>query len=206
MNNIFLEAFAKCFGFSHNAEEENRLEMIRDQVEFYFSDMNLEHDHVFLEAINGNPDRYVPISILLGRMHLKLLKATELDVLRAIENSPVFDVDPVQLLVRTKIPFVSDPRRIYRVLEISGMNQEADFELQKQFFETLFKDIRRVSLFKKVKDGQVFYRGRTYVELGSEEEAQKAVEHGIEYGGKMLTVQTVAKSQESLKERQNRKK
>ena len=201
MEQFFL-SFSKCLGFIYDEKEENRLNSIKEQIEFYFSDMNLENDNDFSKLILKSENRFINISYLLNRNRLKMLNATEEDIIFALKDSNEIEIDEKNFLIRSKIPFISDPRRKYRTLRISGLPNECDYKFQYEFFKSIFNNkLIRLSLYQKNFNNKLIYTGRTFIELNTEEEAKIAFERGIEFNDKLLEVQIVGNYYEELKKK-----
>ena len=201
-----LRTLQNFFGFTHDKELEHRLQPISVQIEFYLSDQNLENDKKMRELIESNPDRWIDVSFVADCQRMKINNVTPEEIILCAEHSPFLEADPITQRIRSKIPFVSDPRRKYRIISVDGINTDAGLDLQRQFFDSLFEDVRAVHPFYKIVDKNLEFSGKTYVELGSEEEAQKAVEHGIAFDNGVLKVELLAEIENRAKEQQSKKK
>lgn len=188
-------SFARCLGFtkdsSDSSDEEGngRSVMIRESVEFYFSDINLEDDLGMRKAIEDAPEGAVPAAFIAGLQRLKVLNATEDDVVYASAASPYLEVNYGQKTVRSVVPFTPDPRRPLRILRVEGFEEGATQSLQREFFESLGNvNVVRITLHRIEREGSYVYTGVSYVELGSEAEAADLAKHGIAYAGGLLNV------------------
>lgn len=202
-----MKAFQNFFGFSHDSELEAKLWPCRHQIEYYLSDLNLETDKVFREQIEADPNRYISINFIMDCPRIKKLNLTPDDICDIAESSPFLEVDPIRTnyRIRSVKPFVSDPRRQFRSIRVSGINNDAPDHLQRKFFESMFSDIRAIHPYYKLDDNQLVYSGTTIVELGSEKEAKKAVDNGIEFDGGLLDVILVSDFEEKMKEQKKQK-
>ena len=187
-----LRALRGFFGFTHDHELEQRLQPIAVQLEFYFSDQNLENDKVLRKEIEKNENRWVDVVFILEFPRMKISKVTAEELILCAQNSPFLEADPIYQRIRSVRQFESDPRRKYRTISVQGINTDAGLDLQRKFFDSLFNDVRAVHPFYKISSKELVYSGKTYVELGSEDEAKIAVEKGIEFGDGVLKVELLA--------------
>ena len=201
-----LRALQSFFGFTHDSELEHRLQPISVQIEYYLSDQNLETDKTMRKLVEENPDRWVDTAFIADCQRMKMNKVTQDEIILCAQHSPFLEADPILQRIRSVKPFVSDPRRSYRTISVEGINKDAELDLQRQFFDSIFKDVRAVHPFYKIVDKNLEYSGRTYVELGSEEEAKMAVSHGIAFGDGVLKVQLLSDIEQRTKEQQSKKK
>jgi hypothetical protein len=167
--------------------------LLREQLEYYLSDTNLENDNHFKTEIAKNVDRWVSVEYIMHCNRVKQLGATVEDVLQAASSSPYLEANFAKQAVRSKTPFVSDARRPFRSLRVSGFAKDVPQWAQLQFFQTILPGIVRITLLRKANENGVLESlGITDVELEDEEVAKAAVKRGIEYGKGLLNVQLLS--------------
>lgn len=165
------------------------LKQIRKQMEFYFSDSNLEGDSFMKNTINEREDRYVEASVFLRFKRIQNLNATEDDILTACAASKTLEVDREHKLIRSKKPFVADPRRAYRTVSLRGFDKTETLDSLNEFFAEKVGDVKKITMRKgnQKGSGEKFFTGIVEVELGTEELAQELVKNGLTYNGKDLS-------------------
>ncbi|EAY10822.1 La domain containing protein [Trichomonas vaginalis G3] len=192
---FFSKLFAIC-GSNEPAPEvdepeielEPHLDAIREQMEFYLSNSNIESDSFMKEAINEREDRYVKIATFLTFNRMKSLNATEEDIIEACSASKHLEVNKAEKIVRSKVPFVSDPRRSYRTVHIEGFDETETLDDIKALFKEQYPRSALRTEMRKInrKGGEKIFSGQVNVEVKDEATAKKIVENGILYHGKQL--------------------
>ena len=66
---------------------------IKKQVEYYFSDKNLEHDSFFHNKISSDKEGWVDIESILNCNKIKSLTEDKDDIEQALQDSKVVEVD-----------------------------------------------------------------------------------------------------------------
>ena len=161
---------------------------IREQMEFYFSDANLDGDVYMKNSIAEREDRYVPVQNFLKFNRIQKMSATVEDILNACEASRTLEVDRKHELVRSRKPFVPDPRRQYRTVSIRGFDRTETLDTLKVYFRKNVGKVNKILMKKSTAKGtgDKYFSGMVDVELPTEEAAQKLVEEGLSYEGKRL--------------------
>jgi hypothetical protein len=210
----FFSFISRACGFTGNpdqtiasdddwADDNPRQTLLREQLEYYFSGVNLERDANFLAEIGRSSTGQVSIDYILACNRVKQLHATADDVLQAAASSPYLTADPRSRTISSRSPFVSDPNRGSRTLRVTGFSANVPQSAQLQFFESIFPGaVARVNLVRTVdRDGQFVYSGTSIVELDDPDLASQAVENGIEYGTGLLEVELLSGYQEKTKKK-----
>jgi lupus La protein len=170
-------------------EQSPHLARIREQMEFYLSPSNVESQSFMKQLINARDDRYCPFNTFLTFNRLKELGATMEDLVAACSASSDLEVDPTKTMVRTVVPFASDPRRDYRTIHISGLGPDETLDSLQKLFRSIFTRVLRIEMSCLLaRGGGRVFKGDVNVELDSEDAANAAVEHGIEHRGQRLSV------------------
>ena len=179
-----------------------RLTQIREQLEYYFSGINLEKDNVFLAEISKSPERYVSVDFILNCKRMEILEASVDDVLDAADESYYLESDRSNKRVRSKMPFVPDPNRAQRVLRISGIGSKVPQVEQLDFFRSIFGDnVEQIHLIRKEQDGEIVYTNSTLVEFATPEVAKEVFERGIQYGDSSLDIKPYAIAYDANKQK-----
>lgn len=171
-----------------NIELEPHLDAIREQMEFYLSDSNIEFDAFMKGAISEREDRFVPIETFLTFNRMKALKATNEDVIAACSASRTLEVNKELNMVRSKEPFVSDPRRSFRTIHIEGFDQNETLDDIKALFKEQYPNkVCRIEMRKNNrKGGEQYFSGNVNIELKDEMTAKQIVKNGIMYHGNTM--------------------
>lgn len=72
---------------------EKDLSELTKQVEYYFSDKNLEFDEFFYSEIEANPEGFVPLELLLNCNKVKKMNVTQQDLADAVDMSAMLQTD-----------------------------------------------------------------------------------------------------------------
>lgn len=181
----------------------------KNQMEFYFSPSNVDTNSFMKQLVNQEPDRYCPISVFMTFNKIIQMNITEDELLEACNASNDLEVDFARRMVRTKVPFKPDQRREYRTVCIYGLDQEENLESLLDLFAKAFGKVLRVEMKNRNrKGGQKYFSGVAYVELESEELANKVAKEGFDYKGKKNDVKLVSdlRNNEKAKGRNDRPK
>lgn len=210
-----LSVFAKALGFTKPADsvsesevEEDaywgidnpREQLLREQLEYYFSDANLEKDANFRAEIAKNSERYVSVDYIMNCNRVKQMRVTPEEILSAAGGSLYIEADMTRRAVRSQKEFVSDPHRSERTLRVTGFAADVPQFSQIEFFKSIFpRDELRVNLLRRFDNGEFVFTGTTLLELESIESANLALERGIEYGRGELKIVRLSEYEEMLK-------
>ncbi|AFM98960.1 hypothetical protein EHEL_090650 [Encephalitozoon hellem ATCC 50504] len=154
-----------------------KLEKIKSQVEFYFSDANFRVDKFLREQSLVN-DGYVPIETIISFNRLRSLEATVDDVKEALKESKVVELkDGMIKKIETEeyLSYVMEKDISKRVIYIDGFPKDMSLEDVK---DTLSPHIVPV-LIRMRKDKGKSFSGSIFAEMKSEEEAQRALSEKI---------------------------
>lgn len=221
MRRTLLKVCAKVLGFEHDPSDESEIEysgesdwddenpgltILREQLEFYFSDANLEKDKAFREEIEKNGDRYVPVTFILNCNRIKQMEATADDILEAANRSKYLDADMGRQMVRSKEPFHHDDQRPFRTIRVTGMQSHVPQYAQEDFYQSIFTGHNlRVNLLRHYDEqtGEFIYTGTSLVELDDTDLAKEVAERKIEYGSSTLDVELLSEYQSRMKKNAN---
>lgn len=79
---------------------EDKKQLIKKQVEYYFSDKNLENDAFFHNKISGDKDGWVDLSFIMNCNKIKQLSEDVEEVIEAIKDSTEVEADKGILVVQ----------------------------------------------------------------------------------------------------------
>jgi hypothetical protein len=174
----FLRSLARGLGFHaelSSSEDEppnsDAHTLLREQLEYYFSDANPEQSHRFKAEIARSDDCFVNIKYILT----------------AAAESYFLDADFISrriraLLERPAPPLPDDPSHQIRPGHPAVLTD--------RLFESLFPGkVQRVTLIRR--GDPLKYTGVSIVELDSEELANVAAERGLRYGDGVLTANAI---------------
>lgn len=165
----------------------------RKQMEFYFSEPNVQRDTYMKQRIDEGEDRYCPISDFLRFQIIKDLGITEEELVQALSTSRKLELNPEKTHVRSIKPFKNDPRIDYKTISIGGLDLD---ETRESLHNLLTEQFGRVDylLLRSIKDKQTQkkkFGGKIDVQLKSEEAAKRAQEKGFNYHGQNLPVKII---------------
>ena len=163
-----------------------KLNLIREQMAYYFSPANMEDDAFMRTAIAEDPERYVPAETFLKFRRIQSLEATVDEILEACAACPDLQVDMENKKIRTLVPFVSDPRRAYRTINVKGLDRDETLESLREYFNACFGKVLRIGMRRITIEGEQVFAGTADIELQTEEEAYAAVENGLLYKERLL--------------------
>jgi lupus La protein len=173
---------------------------IREQMEFYLSPSNVEHQSYMKALISARPDRFCPISQFLTFNRVKDMGWTEAEIADACETSRELELDSTRTLVRTVVPFQPDPRRSFRTIHVEGLDADETLDSLQSYFRSIFGKVLRVDLRYNFRSGnERYFSGEVNVELENEDAAQKVLATGIEYRGQIKAVTLVPQFKQSLR-------
>ncbi|KAL6054703.1 La-related protein 7 [Balamuthia mandrillaris] len=145
---------------------------VREQVEFYLSDSNLNKDKFLRPLVEGDPSGFVDISVLANFNKISSLTKDHELIVRSLKASKKLKVDKEGKRVKRKLPFQTydeTPRTVYAENLPNGFNHET----LKQLFETV-GNVAYVSLPRFQQTRQ--FKGFAFVEYEQEADANKAVQ------------------------------
>lgn len=161
-------------------------DLIFEQIEFYFSNSNLESDYSIRKLISSSKNGFVPISYFVGLPRMIKLNATISIIQSSVIRSPNLVIDRSGLFVARKIPFKHDPSRYKRLVSFSSLDQSDDLDFIKNLLIVQFPSIQRISMKRVNRDFERVFTGDIVVEFGDLKETQNAISLGFEYKGRQI--------------------
>jgi len=154
------------------------MEKIKEQIEFYFSDSNYSRD-CFLQEIASKNNGYVPIETILSFQRMKALSATPEQVLAAVKNSPLVEVNG-EALKKVETPAYLEYKNSKdigkRIVYMKGFDKSSELDGLKAL---LSKYCRPVKILMK-RDENKQFTGSCFVEFATEKEATDSLDLQIE--------------------------
>jgi len=152
------------------------LVIIREQLEFYFSDDNLPRDVFLLKQIEKDKTKegYVSLKVIAGFPKMKQLTHDLGAIREAVEQSEVVFLSGDGLSVKRKVPLVlPEDTTEKRTLYVTRLPKDCDRESLMLVFSE-FGAVVRLDLPMDKKTGE--HKGMAFVEYSTEEEVRKALE------------------------------
>ncbi|XP_064615511.1 la-related protein 7-like [Liolophura sinensis] len=147
------------------------LTKIRGQMEFYFSDANLQKDRFLKRKMDESDDKLIDLEIFLTFNRILAL-TTEMDVLRkALSKSTFLQLNEAKTKVKRTIPFKEAKDVDDRTVYVECLPLGVDHDWLKMVFSSCGK-VLYVSLPKYQSSGDP--KGFAFVEFDTVESAQKA--------------------------------
>ncbi|KAH9410802.1 la domain-containing protein [Ordospora pajunii] len=161
---------------------DSRLEKIKAQVEFYFSDANFRVDKFLREQAMAS-EGYVSIATIASFNRLRNLNATVEEIKQSLEGSNVVELkdDKVKKIETEEyLSYVADGCIEKRVVYAEGFDKESSLE----DIEQILSEHVEPALIRMRRDKEKVFNGSVFVELKSEADAEKLVRAKILVGGK----------------------
>mmetsp|Transcript_872 Transcript_872/g.1245 ORF Transcript_872/g.1245 Transcript_872/m.1245 type:complete len:546 (+) Transcript_872:192-1829(+) len=111
---------------------------ILKQVDFYFGDSNFRRDKFLLERTSQDPEKYLPLSVLLTFKKLRQLTEDEAVVVEAVASSEVVEISEDKKKIRRKHPLPENDDSAERTVLIKGLgfdNQDVNVDLLKEILK-----------------------------------------------------------------------
>ncbi|XP_053612634.1 la-related protein 7 isoform X2 [Plodia interpunctella] len=156
-------------------------ENILKQMEFYFSDANLNKDRYLGELIKKEP--YVPLEIFLKFNKIRSMTQDINDIVKAMKNSTFLELSEDKTKVKRQtpiLPYDADQRTVYV--------ESIPVTASREWLERVFSDYGRVAYISlpKFKNSQRI-KGYGFIEFSKPEEAQKCISTFTKMGCKLPT-------------------
>ena len=147
------------------------LNLIQEQLEFYFSDINLNHDRFLRKQIEESNDGYVAFSTMLKCNKLKQLTSDNALLGKAVGNSPVLELNEDHMKVRRKTELLELQNTDSRTVYVEEFPLNIDHDWLKLVFSKC-GNVEYISLPKFKHNNQA--KGFAFIEFSTPGEAQKA--------------------------------
>ncbi|KAK8795125.1 hypothetical protein WA588_003974 [Blastocystis sp. NMH] len=160
-------------------------EKIRNQVEFYFSGLNLKRDKFMREKMAADPEGFMPIETLLTFNRLKQLSNDIKVVTEAIKTSDKLLFNEDFTKVKSNIDFQKPENDVaQRTVHLRGFPTSATLD---DLLEGLkpYGSIRFIEMRRFI--GNKAFKGTVNVEFNTKEEAEAFLKKKIEFAGKEIT-------------------
>ncbi|KAG6445679.1 hypothetical protein O3G_MSEX004079 [Manduca sexta] len=156
-------------------------ENILKQMEFYFSDANLNKDRFLGDLVNIDP--YVSLDIFLKFNKIRSMTQDVNDIIKAMKHSTFLELSEDKLKVKRKtpvLPYDVDARTVYV--------ESIPVTASREWLERVFSDYGKVVYISlpKFKNSQKI-KGYGFVEFNKPEEAQKCIHKFTKMGCKLPT-------------------
>lgn len=163
-------------------------ELIKKQVEFYFSDSNYRHDKFLKTAAESDPEGFVPISVLLTFNKLKALTEEVEVVAEALQGSSTVVVSEDKSRIRRLFPLPEDDGTSSkaRTLYVKGYPiDDVDVTIEK--ISDQFSAYGNVSLVRFRKDHTTKgFKGAVFIEFEKEESVAVACKAAYDEGSTVV--------------------
>lgn len=157
-------------------DRQSLLVLIKEQLEFYFSEDNLPRDVFLLKQIEKDKTKegYVSLKVIAGFPKMKRLTHDLGAIREAAEISDLVVLSPDGLSVKRKIPLVlPEDTTEKRTLYVTRLPKDCDRESLMLVFSE-YGTVVRLDLPMDKKTGE--HKGMAFVEFQAEEELRKALE------------------------------
>lgn len=161
---------------------------VKKQMEYYFSDSNIENDSFLRNLIFENPERYVQISVFFTFNKIKSFDVTQDELVYACYKSRNLQLSPDGTMVRSKTPFKTDPMRKHRIVNVTGFDVDESIDSISSIIASQVScKVNRVELVRSsARQGARKFNGEANIELSCGEEASRLSQTGVQYKGSVL--------------------
>lgn len=181
-----------------NSDEE-RLNLIMDQMQYYLSAANLRANKQLNKLVNSNPGRYVPLTIFLEYNKMKNLNATIEEIHDACVISYELELNDQEDEVRTTLPvdlnYQAQIDRSFRLTNIPLDCQEHDL---RKYLSENFGVVEKLSFYHSVIEYKRVFNGAASITFKSESIA-KIFPPKFEYEGTIIDVEPLDEYQRRVK-------
>jgi len=154
---------------------ENTEELIREQVEFYFSDSNYLTDK-FLKQKAAENEGYVPVATLATFSRIKRLTEDVTIIANALKKSDKLILSQDEKMVKRKAPLPTASTLDERSVYIKGLPEEStgvNIDAIKNFFSSSSSGKVMSVRLRRQRPDKIF-KGSAFVEFETKEEAEAA--------------------------------
>lgn len=162
---------------------------LRSQMEFYFSDANLNRDRFLRDAIAHSSDGWIPASLFLKFNRIVSLTTSEETILESVAESQSFDIDADKRQLRRRTVLKPIESAEDRTVYIERVALDATHESIKALFSSI-GSVAYVSIPRnrpKEDGGSSSCKGFAFVEFTTKADAASAVERQNEAGVRVLS-------------------
>jgi len=147
------------------------LNNVQKQLDFYFSDVNLNHDRFLRKEVEKDADGYVDLPTMLKFNKLKQLTSDVSVLAKAVENSSSLQLNDDRTKVKRAVTLLPLENVDARTVYVEEFPTHADHDWLKSMFSTC-GTVNYISLPKYKHNNHV--KGFAFIEFSTAQEAQKA--------------------------------
>lgn len=162
------------------------MDNLRQQIEFYFCDLNLIQDK-FLRGVVETQGGWVPVDTLIGFNNVKKLAGTKDDVVKALRESTALEVRDDGEAVKRRIPLPSEDEIDARAVFVSGLGKDMTRDDVVKFVSGI-ADVECVRMNYARHGETLDFSGTAFVEFKSVDERDKFVSAAPTLNGVALSI------------------
>lgn len=154
------------------------MQKLKEQIEFYFSDANYSKDKFMIAKASEN-DGFIPFSVLLTFKRLQAMNPSAEQIKEAVKGSTVVEIkDDCLRKIQTQEfkDYLNDKHISKRMVYMKGFALDSTLDEIKEVLEKYCQPVRIT--MRRSEDRK--FKGSCFVELGSKEEAEAAINLKIE--------------------------
>jgi len=175
-----------------------KLEKIKEQVEFYFSDSNLPKDKFLRAQCALSDEGYVSLALIGTFSRLRALTEDAEQIKEAIKNSEFLKVDSTGTMIRRITPLPEDDTSGSRTIYVKGFDAEKGYSLED--VQTVFSKFGKMLSVRIRRTIEKKQKPSCFVEFSSAQEAQTAAAATITFKDVPLAVLMKSDYQQKKKE------
>ncbi|XP_031559596.1 la-related protein 7-like [Actinia tenebrosa] len=146
---------------------------LKDQIEFYFSDSNLQKDRFLKQAISKNPNGYISVKTIADFNRMKQITKDITLVIKAIKSSSLLQLNDDESMVRRTTPLPEARNVDAETIYVEKLPPHADHDWLRNVFSQ-FGKVTYVSLPRFKHTGDI--KGFAFIEFETPNEADTAVQ------------------------------
>ena len=188
-------------------EMSDTMQRAKDQVEYYLSSFNLDHDDFMRKKSTENEDGYIDVSVFIQCNRIKQIGISTDDLLKCCSKSHFLEVDFDNQRIRAKSKYVKDVKRIFRTVRIDGLPKETTVEsLYNILIDETAEPESLILQHMKDEEGKILFNGTAIVTFFTEDAAFQALAAPLYFNGekiKMVLLSDYKKERISDKKKNN---
>lgn len=179
------------------------MERAKDQMEYYFNNLNLERDNFLLKKYQETNNK-IPVDVFMTFNQMIKLEISPDDVLFACSKSKYLNVDFDNKTISRKETFKKDRYRKDRTLRITGIPLDFSTKDLDEVFEK-FNPVWIVPQSRFDENGEKIFNGIALIEFKTDEQLEIAVKGIKELVGVQLETEIFSDFEARIKEMKKNK-
>ena len=121
-------------GGGSEADGKGKLEQIREQMEFYFSDSNLPRDTFLMNKISEDPQGWVSLELIAKFKRMSMMGATTSMMIESVRDSKTVEVNAEGTRIRRTSPIPTQDKTIDKSVVVGLLPESSTLQQLQKFF------------------------------------------------------------------------